>query len=133
MDRFEAVAREGRFAVLLPSGVREELDHPATPPTVRAAAIAYPPAPRRAATHEDKLARIRVRAILRGDTGSAKHEADAAHVAEAAEAGCAWFVTHDKRILRRRDELRRVLPALRIVTLERFLAEVTPPAESGSD
>lgn len=122
VERFAAEARDGRFTVLLATGVRDELDRPETPRAVRDVALAYPAAPRRTPTHEQKLDRIRVRAILRGDAGSAKHEADAAHLSDAAEAGCAWFLTHDKRILRRRDELRRVMPGLRIATLERFLA-----------
>lgn len=130
VDRFAAGARDGCFTVLLPAGVREEFDRPGTPAAVRAVALAYATAPPRTPTHAQKLDRIRVRAILRGDAGSARHEADAAHVSEAAEAGCAWFLTHDKRILRRRDDLRRVVPGLRIATLERFLA---PADEGGRD
>jgi hypothetical protein len=50
-----------------------------------------------------------------------KHAADASHLSEAAETGCSYFITHDNRILNRRDELYAALPpTLTIVTLEEF-------------
>ncbi len=127
MDRFAAGAAAGRFRVLLVGGVRAELAHPRTPAAVREAVLPFEPTPRPAATHAGKLARIRLRAILRGEGETDRHDADAAHLADAAEAGCGWFVTHDKRILRRRDDLRRVLPGLRIATLDRFLERDADP------
>jgi len=44
------------------------------------------------------------------------HAADASHLSEPPRAGCAYFVTEDARILRRRAELAGVLPpSLQIV------------------
>jgi predicted nucleic acid-binding protein len=62
-----------------------------------------------------------VLAILQGNARPGKHEPDASHISEAAETGCGYFITHDKRILDRRGKLRAVLPpSLNIVSLEEF-------------
>ena len=58
-----------------------------------------------------QIDRIKVRAILRGDGRAGKHDADASHLSEAAEAGCLTFVTWDSKILRKRDTLRAALPS----------------------
>jgi hypothetical protein len=130
VDRFWKGAEAGAFTLLVPGGVRAELLHPETPGALRDLALSRPAPLRAAPTHEQKLDRIRVRAILRGDAPSGKHEADALHLSEAAEAGCAFFITHDRRILRRRADLRGVLPDLSIVTLEKFLAQVEAGGEA---
>lgn len=131
VDRFLAAVEAGAIAVLVAEGVRAELLHPETPPALHALALAHPAPARATLTHQQKLDRIRVRAILRGDAPSEKHEADALHLSEAAEAGCAFFITHDRRILRRRGDLRSVLPDLAIVTLERFMAQYDAYPEAG--
>ena len=60
-------------------------------------------------------------AVFQGNARPDKHAADASHLSEAAETGCAYLITHDKRILDKRDELRSVLPpSLEIVTLTEF-------------
>ena len=113
VDRFRRKVEAGDLTVMVAGGVRDELSHPQTPPELRELALARPAPPRPALTHAQKLDRIRVRAILRGDAPCGKHEADALHLSEAAEAGCAVFITHDRRILRRRADLRAVLPRSR--------------------
>jgi hypothetical protein len=62
-----------------------------------------------------------VAVILQGNAKPGKHAADASHISEAAETGCAYFITEDNRILDERAELSRVLPlSLAIVTLMEF-------------
>ncbi len=64
---------------------------------------------------------MRVRAILQGNAGPHRHQADASHLSEAAETGCAYFITNDRRILKKRPELSVALPpTLAIVTLAEF-------------
>lgn len=122
VDRFLALVRAGEVELIVAGGVRAEVSHPRTPRAVQDAILPIPSRPRPPApTHDQKLARIRVRAVLRGDTGSDKHDADAAHLSEAAEAGCAVFITEDKRMLRRRWDLRGVASGLRVVTLAEFV------------
>jgi hypothetical protein len=62
-----------------------------------------------------------VAVILQGNAKPGKHAADASHISEAAETGCAYFITEDNRILDERAELSRVLQlSLAIVTLMEF-------------
>ncbi len=123
IDAFRAAVAAGRFRLFVPAGVLAELRHPGAPDAVRAAAsdLAVPrAAPPTARQHID---RIRVRAIMRGDGRPGKHDADASHLSEAAEAGCHVFLTRDGKILRKRDILRQALPPdLGIATLEEFLS-----------
>ncbi len=64
--------------------------------------------------------RRRVAEMLQGNTQPGTHAADTSHLSEASETGCSYFVTHDRRILRR-QELRAVLPPnLWVVSLEEF-------------
>ena len=125
---FMILARNGCLSLFAPSGVVAETLHPHAPADVKAAvrAAATAPAPRHltAAQHID---RIRVRAIMRGDGRPGKHDADASHLSEAAEAGCTHFITQDGKILRRRDTLRRALPpCFAVQTLAEFMAGTTP-------
>ena len=63
-----------------------------------------------------------MQAILQGNAKPGRHAADASHLSEAAETGCAYFITHDKRILDKRSDLDAELPhSLRIVTLAEFM------------
>ena len=115
---FEALVQQGRVCVFLPSGVIAELSHPHAPNEVRAMIpVGIMPKAMRL-TAAQQIDRIRVRAILRGNGQPGKHDADAAHLSEAAEAGCRFFITNDGKVLRRRDILRMALPpSLRIATL----------------
>ncbi|MGI3902377.1 MAG: hypothetical protein ACRYGP_24295 [Janthinobacterium lividum] len=128
VDELWAEIAAGRLRLFLPAGVAEEMRHARAPAAVQAraeqvAALALPR--ERAATPSARqhIDRIRLRAMLRGDGRPGKHDADASHLSEAAEAGCDLFLTRDGKILRKRDILRVTLPPeLRIATLEEFMA-----------
>ncbi len=125
LARFHALVAEAGVRVFVPLTVAGELAREGTPAALRDGLARRAFEKRRAPTAAEHIARIRVRAILRGDARPGKHDADAAHVSEAAENGCAWFITHDKRILRKRAALQAALPAgPRIATLRAFLAQV---------
>jgi hypothetical protein len=122
VDRFQSLTAAGRLTVVVAGGVRDEVLHPHTPADVRDAVLSqiFNLRPGLIASQHDD--RRRVAGILRGNARSDQHAADASHLSEAAETGCAYFITHDKRMLKKRDELRRVLPpSLSIVTLTEFL------------
>ena len=129
-DAFRAAAGAGRLQVFVPPGVAAELRDPRAPEAARAAAERIagpegfaPAAAGRPLTARQHIDRIRVRAVMRGDGRPGKHDADAAHLSDAAEAGCSAFVTQDGKILRKRDILRGALPAgLRVSSLEEFVA-----------
>jgi predicted nucleic acid-binding protein len=66
--------------------------------------------------------RARVRSIVQGNAKPSTHAADASHLSEAAETGCCYFITSDKRILKKRTELHSALPpTLNIVTMPEFI------------
>jgi hypothetical protein len=122
VERFcELSSPGGRLQVVVAGGVRAEVQHPRTPGNVRAAALPQIFNLRPGLNTSQKARRDRVQAILQGNARPGKHAADASHLSEAVETGCAYFITHDKRILDKRHELRDVLPSsLTIVTLVEF-------------
>ncbi len=126
---FMALVRNGGLSLFAPSGVIAETLHPHAPADVKAAVLAAATAAAapRHLTAAQQIDRIRVRAIMRGDGRPGKHDADASHLSEAAEAGCTHFITQDGKILRRRDTLRRALPpGFAVQTLAEFMAGTTP-------
>ena len=122
VERLLALQTAGSINLVAPSGVRDEMQRPHTPTTVRDMAAPFifslPVEP----NENERRLHYRVRAILRGNATSGKHDADARHVCEAAKYG-GYFITHDRRLNdTKRAELAAVLPAsLQIVTLSEFL------------
>ncbi len=125
IERLRSLATNGSIELFWPSGVVDEMLHLHAPEDIRAAAGAARRRPRCPLSARQQIDRIRVRAILRGDGRPGKHDADASHLSEAAEAGCTAFLTRDSKILRKRDTLRLALPdGLRIRTLAEFFSEL---------
>ena len=110
--------------LIAPGSVRREAQHPNTPDSVRTIIsdqiFSLPVENNR----DERQLFNRIRAILRGNAASGRHDNDARHVFEAAKYGGGYFITHDGRINQtKRQELETVLPpSLRIVTLTAFLA-----------
>ncbi len=127
VDDLWAEIAAGRLRLFLSTGVAEEMRHSRAPAAVQAraeqvAALAIPRERTVAPSARQHIDRIRIRAMLRGDGRPGKHDADASHLSEAAEAGCDLFLTRDGKILRKRDILRAALPpGLRIATLEELM------------
>jgi hypothetical protein len=120
-DRFRALASDGTLTVVLGGGVRTEAQHPQTPANVKDALLPQIFNLRPGLVSSQRADRARVLAILQGNARHGKHAADASHISEAAETGCGYFITHDRRILDKRGELHAVLPpSLNIVSLEEF-------------
>jgi len=123
VQRFKQLSDDGTFTVVVAGGVRDEVSHPRTPTDVKDAVMPKVFNLQPGLNSQQTAERGKVEAVLRGNAKPGAHAADASHLSEAAETGCAYFVTHDKRTLSKRDELRAVLPpSLTIVTLEEFFA-----------
>ena len=121
VDRFNAAVKSGTVTVVVAAGVRGEVQHPHTPSDVQDAVLPRIFNRRLGLNPAQQGERRQVAIILQGDAKPGKHAADASHISEAAETGCAYFITEDKRILGKRTELRPVLPpTLAIVTLLEF-------------
>jgi hypothetical protein len=121
VDRFTALAASGQLRVVIPGGVRQQVQHPHTPADVQQAVLPQIFNLRPGLNTAQQETRRRIRAVLQGNARPETHAADASHIAEAAETGCAFFIARDKRFLKKRNALREVLPpSLNVVTLEEF-------------
>ena len=101
--------------------VRAEVQNPHTPTDVQDAVLPRIFNLQPGLNTSEQEARRRIALILQGSARYGKHAADASHLSEAAETGCAYFITEDARILGKRAELRPVLPpSIKVVTLIEF-------------
>ena len=132
IGRLRTLVEAGRLRVVLVEGVRRELDHARTPPGLREAWPAPEPLRLPPPTPARHIARIRARAILRGGSSSDRHDSDAGHLCDAAEAGCRYFITHDRRFMRKRHDLEATLPSIRILGLREFF-EIYDASEPSAD
>ena len=121
VDRFNAAVKSRTVTVVVAAGVRDEVQHPRTPSDAKDAVLpqVFNLRPRLNGAQQEQRRQVAI--ILQGNAKPGIHAADASHISEAAETGCAYFITEDKRILGKRTELRPVLPpTLAIVTLLEF-------------
>ena len=131
IERLRALALCGSIDLFWPSGVIDEMLHLNAPGHIRDAVRAIRARPSFPLSARQQIDRIRVRAILRGNGRAGKHDADASHLSEAAEAGCNTFLTRDSKILRKRDTLQMALPdGMRIRSLAEFFSK---PLDEGTD
>jgi predicted nucleic acid-binding protein len=131
VDRLIEIKRAGKIRVVVPAGVRREVEHPRTPDAVRDEILPEIFTIPTGLTGQEEALRRRIATALQGNARPGKHAADAYHLAEAAKYG-GYFITHDRRILDKLQELRADLPpSLHVVTIERFL-EVYDGYEAGS-
>jgi hypothetical protein len=122
VDRFSKLQADGTINVVLAGGVRQEAAHPHTPPGVQQAMLGQIFNLRPGLNHQQQADRAKVRIILQGNAKPGAHDADASHISEAAETGCCYFITEEKRILKKRDELATVIPpSLEILSLVEFV------------
>jgi hypothetical protein len=122
VDRFRELSGARVLGLVVADGVREEVQHVHTPGPVKAAIMPQIFNLRPSLNSSQAAERQRVKTILQGNARPGAHAADASHISEAAETGCAFFITEDKRIIAKRGELASVLPpSLFIVTLAEFL------------
>lgn len=123
VDRLEALIEAMEIIPLTPLSVQAEIGHLNTPAAVKAATQGLIFTTQVGQTQSEVDTAKKIRAILQGHAKPGKHDADAAHLAEANKYGAGYFITHDQRILAKRPELRQVImPSLQIVTLAEFLA-----------
>jgi hypothetical protein len=131
VERFCGLSHARRLRVVLAGGVRDEVEHPRTPEDVKAILRPQIFNLRPGLTTSQRADHRRVQTILTGNAHPQTHAADASHLSEAAETGCGYFVTEDKRILKKRTQLHAALPpTLTIVNLVEFF-EIFDDYEAG--
>jgi predicted nucleic acid-binding protein len=130
VDRVLELRQADKIRIVIPAGVREEVQHPRTPQSVKDAVLPEIFTIPTGLNPQEQDFRRRVTAALQGNAAPGKHAADAYHLAEAAKYG-GYFITHDERVLKKSGDLRDLLPpSLQVVTLERFL-EIFDEYEAG--
>jgi hypothetical protein len=123
VDRLLQLSETGTIHLIVPKGVRQEIQDPRTPVHVQKAAQSKIFTTQVGLNPDEQRRRWVIEQELQGNAKPGKHAADADHLFEAAKYGRGYFITHDRRILNRSQRLRDVLPpSLSIVTLEDFLA-----------
>lgn len=122
VDRLLALEAEGAIHFLQPGTAYSQTQHPKTPPGVRehmGGQIFTLPT---GLTRQEVERRRRVLEVMRGNSTTTRHDADAAILFEAGKHACGYVITEDKRILSRRVALEDILgPPLCIVSLAEFL------------
>ena len=118
---FQRVKHEQTLSVVNPYGVQQEVDDPRTP-TGTKDDMAGIYTIQTGLTSEEETIRAKLRDLLQGNAASGRHDADANHIFEAQKYGGGYFVTHDKRLLARKDKIANLIgPELRIVALRQFM------------
>jgi predicted nucleic acid-binding protein len=123
VDRILHLKSARKINIVVPGSVHAEVQHPHTPQEVQRSVLPgiYTLPVERTGPENDVLRKVR--ALLQGNAVSGRHDADGLHLFEASKYGGGYFITHDKRLLKKRSELDTLLgPALRIVRLSEFLA-----------
>jgi hypothetical protein len=123
VDRLLALEEAGDICFLEPGTVYQQTQHPKTPADVqevmRTQIFTLPTG----LTPAEQDRRRRVLAVMRGNSLTDQHDADAAILFEAGKYGCGYLITEDKQILRNQMTLEEILgPPLCIVTLTEFMA-----------
>ncbi len=130
VDRLLRLHESEKVRLIVPKGVRIELQHPHTPADVKTAALPQIFTIQVGLNTEEHRELREIERELQGNAKSGKHKPDAEHLFEAGKY-CAYFITHDDRILRRAGRLRDILPpSLTVLTLADFL-EIFDDYEAG--
>jgi hypothetical protein len=99
---------------------QKEIDHPNTPDWVKIEAINLILTNQTRLTPNEIYEKSEILRILAGNGNPAKMVDDADHLFEASKYGGGYFITTDKRILKKREELKKVCSAI-IVKPSEFL------------
>jgi hypothetical protein len=114
------LAERQAVSIATPHSVRRELDDPRTPAAVRARASRLPFT---LDTGMGNQARLRlVQSVMRGKATDGRHDADAEHLYDAVLWQAAYFVTCDRRVLRKQAELAAIVDDLWVVRPSELLA-----------
>ncbi len=105
--RIRELSNEGKILLILSHTNQKEIDHPNTPSDVKLEAQAMIYSLSVQITVEEVKKQRKIHEILTGKASAGAHYADAAHIAESTKYGGS-FITTDKRILSKRDELQKM-------------------------
>jgi hypothetical protein len=121
VDRLLTLNESGEITLIIPHSVKTEIEHRRTPPRVKLDTrdSVYSLPVQRTAQEMGLL--VKLRTLLQGNSQSTKHDADAEHLFEASKYGGRYFITHDRRILVRKEMVQSLIGPIEIVSLEEFI------------
>ncbi len=123
VERLLALEEEGKIRFLQPGTAYRQTQHSRTPAHVREVMSGQIFTSQTGLTSFEQDRRRRVLKVMRGNSTTGRHDADAAILFEAGKYACGYVLTEDRRILGKRAELEEILgPPLCIVTLAEFLS-----------
>jgi hypothetical protein len=122
VDQLLALEESSKIHFLQPGTVYRQSQHPRTPADVqkvmRDQIFTLPTS----LTPDEQQRRQKVLAVMRGNSMTNRHDADANILFEAEKHSCGYVITEDKRILQNKQRLEAILgPPLCITTLADFL------------
>jgi hypothetical protein len=108
------------FRLLLTYSVKAEIEHPNTPAAVkgRAARLIY--SMQVELTDPELIRYEKIRALIQGNSKPGQHDRDAFHLVESAKYG-RHFITNDRRLLKKADDIWRMLQ-LKVLKPSEWLA-----------
>ncbi len=99
------LSKIGSIHLEIADTVQQELDHPNTPSDVRKLSRQLIFTNETSLNPEQFQRRDELRALLRGNAKTERHQADADHIFDLAEYGGGYFITTDNRILSKKEAL----------------------------
>ena len=121
VEEFNRLRRLLTLSIIKPHGVEREISHSNTPTRVRHQMNGLYTIPA-SLTQNEEWTKQELRRIMTGNASPDKHIADGDHLFEAQKYGARYFVTNDRRILKKEREINRLAPDIEIVTLAEMIA-----------
>jgi len=109
-----------QLGLLIPYSVKDEIEHENTPDHVKERAQQLSYTSPVDLTEPERELRKEACALMRGNAKPGSHDADAYHLVEAAKHGGRYFITNDKRVLKRQEDISALL-GIKVVTPTKFL------------
>ena len=115
------LAQRGEIDLTLPFSVKEEIEHPNTPPEIQRQATGMVYTLRTQLTPNELAIRAKLLALIQGNAKPGKHDRDVFHLFEADKYGGGYFITKDIRLLKKGREVESLLTSLRVVCPSEFV------------
>jgi predicted nucleic acid-binding protein len=106
MDEILALhQRPDSFTLLLPHSVKAEIEHPSTPAEKKRKAMEFLYSMEVTLTAPELATHEKLQILIQGNAKSGRHERDAFHLVESAKYGGRYFITKDRRLLKKAPEI----------------------------
>jgi hypothetical protein len=119
VDEILRLREEDAFTVLLPYSVKAEIAHPNTPAEVKRRAEGFVYSMPVQLTAPELATHDKIQSLIQGNAKPGQHSKDAFHLVESAKYG-RHFITNDARLLKKADEIWKILQ-LRVLKPSEFL------------